>query len=103
MSPITIALEVTLAILLMACLFYCWRLDRKLGALRNGQDGLREAARELMDSVTAAETAVRTMRQTAQETGRDLQGRIDTARALADKLGLALGKVRSAADLGRAR
>lgn len=103
MSPIALALEVTLVLLLMACLFYCWRLDRKLSALRAGQDGIRDAARELLESVSAAESAVKTMRQTAHETGRDLQGRIDTARSLADKLGLALGKVRSVADLGRAR
>ncbi len=101
MSPVTLGLEITLAILLAACLFYCWRLDRKLSALRTGQDGIREAARELVESVASAESAVRTMRQTAHEAGRDLQARIDTARALSDRLGLALGKVRSAGDLGR--
>ncbi len=103
MSPMTLVLESTLAILLAACLFYCWRLDQRLSALRAGQDGIREAARELMESVTAAETAVRNLRAASNEAGRDLQGRIDTARSLADNLGLALGKVRSGADLGRGR
>lgn len=103
MSPMTLALEIALAVLLAACLFYCWRLDKKLSAMRSGQDGIREAARELMDSVNAAETAIRNLRSAANEAGRDLQGRIDTARSLADNLGLALGKVRSAADLGRGR
>ncbi|MBL8558937.1 MAG: hypothetical protein JNM47_09475 [Hyphomonadaceae bacterium] len=103
MSPITLVLEGALALLLAACLFYCWRLDRKLSALRAGQDGIRDAARELLESVASAETAVRTMRQTAHEAGRDLQGRIDTARALSEKLGLGVGKVRSAADIGRGR
>lgn len=103
MSPMTLVLEAALAILLAACLFYCWRLDRKLSALRAGQDGIRDAARELMESVAAAETAVRNLRAASSEAGRDLQGRIDTARSLADNLGLALGKVRSAADLGRGR
>lgn len=103
MSPITLVLEGALALLLAACLFYCWRLDRKLSALRAGQDGIRDAARELLESVASAEAAVRTMRQTAHEAGRDLQGRIDTALALSEKLGLGLGKVRSAADIGRGR
>lgn len=103
MSPITFALEGALALLLAACLFYCWRLDRKLSALRAGQDGIRDAARELLESVQSAESAVRTMRQTAHEAGRDLQARIDTARSLSEKLGLGLGKVRSAADIGRVR
>ena len=101
MSPITLVLEGALGVLLAACLFYCWRLDRKLSALRNGQDGIREAARELNVSVAAAEAAVRNLRQAAHETGRDLQGRIDTAGALAEKLGMALGRVRSATDVAR--
>ena len=101
MSPITLVLEAALGILLAACLFYCWRLDRKLSALRSGQDGIREAARELNASVAAAEAAVRNLRQAAHETGRDLQARIDTAGALAEKLGMALGRVRSAADVAR--
>jgi Domain of unknown function (DUF6468) len=101
MSPITLALELALGILLAACLFYCWRLDRKLSALRAGQDGIREAARELNASVSAAENAIKSLRQTAHESGRDLQGRIDTASAIAEKLGLALGRVRSMADVAR--
>lgn len=101
MSPITLILETTLALLLGACLFYCWRLDRKLGALRAGQDGIREAARELNASVAAAEAAIKNLRLTAHEAGRDLQARIDTAGAIADKLGVALGRVRSVADIAR--
>ena len=101
MSPITLILESALGILLAACLFYCWRLDRKLSALRSGQDGIREAARELNACVAAAEAAVRNLSQAAHEAGRDLQGRIDTAGALAEKLGMALGRVRSATDVAR--
>jgi len=99
MSPMTLVLEGALGVLMAACLFYCWRLDRKLSALRSGQDGIRAAARELNESVAAAEAAIRALRQTAQESGRDLQARIDTAGAIAEKLGLALGKVRSSQDL----
>jgi hypothetical protein len=95
----TMALEGLLALLLAACLLYCWRLDRKLAALRNGQDGVREAAGELLQAVAQAENAVRTLRATAQDAGRDLQARIDQARTLADRLGLGLGRIRSAADL----
>ncbi|MBI1186318.1 MAG: hypothetical protein GC206_03165 [Alphaproteobacteria bacterium] len=99
MSPMTMALEGLLALLLAACLLYCWRLDRKLAALRNGQDGVREAAGELLQAVAQAENAVRTLRATAQDAGRDLQARIDTARSLSDRLGLGLGRIRSSADM----
>jgi hypothetical protein len=100
MSPITLGIEVVLALMLGACLFYFWRLDQKLAALRNGQDGIRAAAAELLHATQQAESAVRNLRATAQETGRDLQARINTARETADRLGLGAGRLRSSADLG---
>jgi hypothetical protein len=100
MNPVTFALEGLLAVMLAACLFYFWRLDRKLTALRNGQDGIRAAAAELVQATTRAESAVRTLSATAHDAGRDLQARINDARATADRLGLGAGRVRSSADLG---
>lgn len=103
MSPITIGLESLLAVLLCACLFFCWRLDRRLNALRTGQDGVRAAAAELVQATIKAEAAVKTLRATAQDSGRDLQARIDDAKVMAERLGLGLGRVRSAADVQRSR
>jgi hypothetical protein len=99
MSPISLVLEGVLAIMLGACLFYFWRLDRKLAALRSGQDGIRSAAAELVQATAAAEAAVKALRVTALDTGRDLQARINDARATADRLGLGAGRVRSSADV----
>lgn len=103
MSPITLALEIVLACMLGACLFYFWRLDRKLSALRSGQDGVRAAAAELAQAAAQAEAAIRSLRATAHETGRDLQARINDARATADRLGLGAGRLRSGADVGARR
>jgi len=100
MSPIVMALEIVLAIMLGVCLFSFWRLDRKLSALRNGQDGVRAAAAELAQATAQAEAAVRAMRSSAQDAGRDLQQRINDARATADRLGLGAGRLRSSADVG---
>lgn len=100
MSPVTLVIELVLAAMLAACLFYFWRLDRKLAALRTGQDGIRAAAAELVEATQKAEVAVRALRATAQDTGRDLQARINDARATADRLGLGAGRIRSSADLG---
>lgn len=99
MSPVALVLEGVLAIMLAACLFYFWRLDRKLNALRTGQDGIRAAAAELVQATTQAEAAVRTLKLTAAEAGRDLQARINDAKATADRLGLGAGRMRSSADL----
>lgn len=75
-------LNLTLLGLLAACLVFCWRLDRKLTHLRSGQEGLLEAAQELSEATRHAEAAVRNLRSTAMEAGRELQNRIDEARAL---------------------
>lgn len=99
MSPIALTLEGVLALMLAACLYFFWRLDRKLAALRSGQDGIRAAAAELVQATTAAEAAVRSLRLTAVETGRDLQARINDARATADRLGLGAGRMRTTADM----
>ncbi|HET9231153.1 MAG TPA: DUF6468 domain-containing protein [Vitreimonas sp.] len=99
MSPIAFAIEIVLALMLAVCLVYFWRLDRKLQALRSGQDGALAAAAELAQATAQAEAAVRALRATASETGRDLQARINDARATADRLGLGAGRLRSTADL----
>jgi hypothetical protein len=99
MSPIAFAIEIVLALMLAVCLVYFWRLDKKLQALRSGQDGALAAAAELVQATAQAEAAVRALRATAQETGRDLQARITDARATADRLGLGAGRLRSSADL----
>lgn len=103
MSPIAFGIEIVLAIMLAACLFYFWQLDKRLKALRSGQDGVLKAAAELAQATAQAEAAVRAMRLTAQEAGRDLQARINDARQTADRLGLGAGRIRSTADVGAAR
>lgn len=100
MSPLAMTMEGLLALMLAACLYFFWRLDRKLQALRSGQDGVREAAAELAHATAQAEAAVRAMRATAMDAGRDLQARINDARATADRLGLGAGRVRSSGDVG---
>lgn len=103
MSPITLAIEIVLAIMLGACLYYFWRLDRKLAALRTGQDGVLRAAAELAQATVQAETAVKALRLTAQEAGRDLQARINDAKGTAERLGLGSGRLRTAADVAPLR
>ena len=80
---------------------YCWRLERKLSVLRQGQAGLREAAGELAQTVAQAEAAVRGLKLTAADAGRDLQARIDEANRLAERIGLGMAKVRASTETGR--
>lgn len=98
MSPVMLVLEVILALMLGVCLFFFWRLDQRLKALRSGQDGVLRAAAELAQATAQAEAAVRSLRATAQDAGRDLQARINDARSTADRLGLGAGRLRTSAE-----
>jgi hypothetical protein len=79
----SLGIEVFLAILLMIAIAYCARLDGKLKALRTGNNRMLEAAKELQSSVLHAENAVTALRRSADAAGRELQHKIDEARAMA--------------------
>ncbi len=78
-----LAFEGFLALLLIIAIAYCIRLDGRLKALRTGNSRMLEAARELQSSVVHAENAVTAMRRSADAAGRELQTKIDEARAMA--------------------
>jgi hypothetical protein len=83
MDIYSMTLEIILASLLFITIAYCWRLDGKLKSLRTGNARMVEAAKELQSSVRHAESAVAALRGSAEAAGRELQGKIDEARALA--------------------
>ena len=78
-----LASKVFLAVLLVIAIVYCIRLDGKLKALRTGNTRMLEAAKELQSSVIHAENAVTALRRSADAAGRELQAKIDEARAMA--------------------
>ena len=84
--PTGLVIDLMLMVLLAVAIGYCWRLDRKLVALRSGADQFRDAARELAETVRQAETAVSGLRQSSKEAGETLQLRIDQARRLSQEL-----------------
>jgi len=92
----SIVLEGFLALLLLIAIAYCMRLDGKLKALRNGNTRMLEAAKELQSSVIHAQNAVTALRRSADAAGRELQLKIDEARAVA-----AIPMVRDARDMPR--
>jgi Domain of unknown function (DUF6468) len=83
MNIYSMTLDGLLATLLLIAIIYCIRLDAKLKALRTGNTRMVEAARELQQSVVHADNAVMAMRRSAEAVGRELQTKIDEARAMA--------------------
>jgi hypothetical protein len=88
---LTLVVELILTALLAATLFYCIVLERKLAALRSGQDGLKKTLAALNSAVAAAATSMVTLKTTASDITRTLDERLGNARGLADELGVLCG------------
>lgn len=85
---LTLVVELILTALLAATLFYCIVLERKLAALRNGQDGLKKTLASLDGAVAAAGTSMSALKTAAADITRTLDERLSKARGLADELGI---------------
>ncbi|MDP3659561.1 DUF6468 domain-containing protein [Phenylobacterium sp.] len=86
MSIIAIGLNLLLASLLAASLVLGWRLNRRLRALRDSQEGFAKAVAELDQAARRAETGLASLRAATDEATEALADRIDKARALTAKL-----------------
>jgi len=86
MSLIGLAMNGLLAILLLAALTMGWRLNRRLKALRDSQDGFADAVGELNRAAARAEQGLADLRAATDEAVDLLADRIDKGRGLAMKL-----------------
>ncbi|MGB5093484.1 MAG: DUF6468 domain-containing protein [Parvibaculum sp.] len=86
--PFDLLLEAIVCVLLLATIGYCAVIDRRLRAMRAGQDGLRILVRDLNTATDRAATAISQLSNANETTGRELGERVARARALADELGL---------------
>ena len=88
--PTGLILEVLVAVLLIVTVVYCALLDRRLRALRSGQDGLRDLIGELNRVIDQARVSIADLDRTAAVSGEQLGEQITKGRALADELSLML-------------
>ena len=86
--PVSLIVEVTLAVLLAATLFCCARLERRLRHLRKDQDGLSGTVRALNTAIGAAQASLAALRAAAQDADETLGRKVAAARGLADELSL---------------
>jgi len=85
---IAMALELTLTVLLAATLVYCILLERRLAAVRKGQDGLKRMIGELNAAIAGAGASLRALKSAAAGAAETLDERLKRARAVADELSL---------------
>ena len=81
-------LESALTLLLAATLVYCIVLERRLAAVRKGQDGLKTMIGELNAAISGAGASLRALKSAASSAAETLDERLRRARLLADELAL---------------
>jgi hypothetical protein len=81
-------LESALSFLLAATLVYCIVLERRLAAVRKGQEGLKTIIGELNAAISGAGASLRMLKSAASSAAETLDERLRRARLLADELAL---------------
>ncbi|MBS0277509.1 MAG: hypothetical protein JSR81_07800 [Proteobacteria bacterium] len=88
MLNVSLLVEIGLSVLLFATIVYCAVLERKLSALRKGQDGLKDTIAKLNEAIVAAGSSMRMLKSTAAGAAEALDERISRGRSIADELSI---------------
>jgi len=87
----TFIIEGGLCLLLAATLVYCMVLERRLRAVRQGQQEMNAHIGDLNASLATAGASLRAMQAAAGSVGEQLDRKLATARATIDELSLVSG------------
>src|SRR6478752_2606635 len=82
----TFIAELILEVLLAATLGYCILLERRLAAVRKGQEGLKNHIGELNMAISGAGASLRALKAAAGEAAQTLDDRLKRARLHIDEL-----------------
>ncbi|HUO89791.1 MAG TPA: DUF6468 domain-containing protein [Rhizomicrobium sp.] len=85
---IGLGVELTLCGLLAVTLVYCIVLERRLAAVRKGQEGLKATIGELNTAITNAGASMRALKAAASGAADTLDDRLARARNVIDELSL---------------
>src|SRR5580692_4295762 len=83
---LTFIVEVSLELLLAVTLCYCVVLERRLSAVRKGQEGLSRTIGELNMAIAGAGASLRALKSAAGEAAQTLDERLKRARLHIDEL-----------------
>ena len=86
--PFGLLIEGLVAVLLALTVIYCIQLDRRLKALRSGQDGLKELIAALDRSTARAQESMQALSGVGSDATGELRSQIAEARVLADELAI---------------
>lgn len=96
--PFSTVLELVVCLFLAATIAYCAIIDRKLRAMRAGQDGMRELIGDLGAATQDAVTAIDGLKRASEQSGNELAESIRQAKTLSDELSVMVDAGRNIAD-----
>ena len=85
-TNLTFYMELGLEVLLAFTLVYCVILERRLAAVRKGQEGLKQHIGELNMAIAGAGASLRALKSAAGEAAQTLDERLKRARLHIDEL-----------------
>jgi hypothetical protein len=85
-AHLSLYLEIALEVLLAFTLGYCVLLERRLAAVRKGQEGLSRTIGELNMAIAGAGASLRALKSAAGEAAQTLDERLKRARLHIDEL-----------------
>ena len=92
--PISLMLDILIAVLLVVTIVYAIILNRRLGNLRRDRQELEQLAKTFADATTRADESIGRLRATAEE----LQQRIDAAKSIGEDLAFMSDRGETLAD-----
>jgi hypothetical protein len=98
MAEVSVLLDVLIAGLLAATIFYAVVLNRKLGELRNNKAEMEAMVNRLVQTTERAEHGLAELKAAAHDKGEELSHKVAEAKALSDDLGFLVDKGGSLAD-----
>jgi hypothetical protein len=98
MAEVSVLLDVLIAGLLAATIFYAVVLNRKLSELRNNKAEMEAMVNRLVQTTERAEHGLAELKAAAHEKGEELSQKVADAKALSDDLGFLVDKGTSLAD-----
>ena len=95
---LSLYVDIALAALLVATVFYAARLNKRLGMLRRDRGELTALISQFNAATAAAEAAMKGLRASADNSGRALQEAVENARGTLTDLKLLVDRGEQAAD-----
>jgi hypothetical protein len=98
MSGTSIAVDVVVALLLVATIGFVWRLERRIALLKREEARFAELLGEFAAAAARAEQGVKALRGVAESAGRDLEAVIARAQGLREDVQFLLERAGPVAD-----